>query len=114
MDANFKEKSSKIMEDLSKLSTEMGDVMKSFQSLHHAAIKDGVLSKKTKELIALAIGVAVRCEGCITFHMQALMKLGVKKEEIIETLGTAVLMGGGPSVMYAAKALDAYNELTRV
>ena len=69
-------------------------------------------TKKTKELIALAIGVAVRCDGCIGFHMQALLKLGASKAEIEETLGMAVYMGGGPSLMYAAHAMQAYDQMT--
>ena len=63
-------------------------------------------------LIALAIGVAVRCDGCIGFHMQALLKLGASKAEIEETLGMAVYMGGGPSLMYAAHAMQAYDQMT--
>ena len=84
--------------------------MKGFSALAHAATQNGALDKKTKELIALAIGVAVRCDGCIGFHMQALLKLGASKAEIEETLGMAVYMGGGPSLMYAADAMLAYEQ----
>ena len=84
--------------------------MKGFSALAHAATQNGALDKKTKELIALAIGVAVRCDGCIGFHMQALLKLGASKAEIEETLNMAVYMGGGPSLMYAAHAMQAYDE----
>ena len=77
-----------------------------------AATKDGVLDKKTKELIALALGVASRCDGCIGFHTQALSKLGATQQEVIETLGMAVYMGGGPSLMYAAEAISAFEEAT--
>lgn len=87
-------------------------VMKGFSALAHAATQNGALDKKTKELIALAIGVAVRCDGCIGFHMQALLKLGASKAEIEETLGMAVYMGGGPSLMYAAHAMQAYDQMT--
>ena len=86
--------------------------MKGFSALAHAATQNGALDKKTKELIALAIGVAVRCDGCIGFHMQALLKLGASKAEIEETLGMAVYMGGGPSLMYAAHAMQAYDQMT--
>ena len=113
MHENYKEMNSKIMQDLSKMSVEMSDVMKGFHLLHQAATKEGVLSKKTKELIALALGVASRCNGCIAFHMQALVQLGVKKEELIEMLGVVILMGGGPSVMYATEALNAFDELSK-
>ena len=74
--------------------------------------KDGALDKKTKELIALAIGVSTRCDGCIGFHTQALHKLGASKAEIVETLGMAIYMGGGPSLMYAADALSAFEEFS--
>ncbi|MDP3615359.1 MAG: carboxymuconolactone decarboxylase family protein, partial [Rubrivivax sp.] len=66
--------------------------------------------KKTKELIALALSVAVRCDPCIGFHTQALVKLGASRQEVDETLGVAIYMGGGPSLMYAASAVKAFDE----
>ena len=69
-----------------------------------------MLSHKTKELIALALGVAARCDGCIGFHTKTLVKQRVTREEFLETLGMAVYMGGGPSLMYAAEALEAYEQ----
>ena len=65
---------------------------------------------KTKELIALAIGVAVRCDGCIGFHAKACLELGATREEVAETLAMTVYMGGGPNLMYAADALRAYDQ----
>ncbi|MDC7684689.1 carboxymuconolactone decarboxylase family protein [Asticcacaulis sp. BYS171W] len=85
------------------------ETMQGFSALAAAASKDGVLDKKTKELIALAIGVSTRCDGCIGFHAQALVRLGASRAEIEETLGMAIYMGGGPSLMYAADALAAYD-----
>jgi AhpD family alkylhydroperoxidase len=68
----------------------------------------------SKELIALALGVAAHCDGCIGFHIEALVNLNATRLEIEEALGMAVYMGGGPSLMYAAEALSAYDEfLTR-
>ncbi len=84
--------------------------MKGFGDLARAATQDGVLDAKTKELIALALGVAARCDACIGFHVQALVKLQTSKPELEEMLGMAVYMGGGPSLMYAANALSAYDE----
>jgi AhpD family alkylhydroperoxidase len=81
-----------------------------FSQLAQAATAAGALDKKTKELIALAIGVATRCDGCIGFHTEALAKLGATRAEIEETLGMAVYMGGGPSLMYAADAIGAYEQ----
>jgi AhpD family alkylhydroperoxidase len=89
------------------------DVMSAFSQMAKAATKDGALDKKTKELIALAIGIAVRCDGCIGFHVKALIRLGVTKEEIEEVCGMSVYMGGGPSLMYAADALRAYDEFSK-
>src|SRR4029078_11266481 len=84
-----------------------GDVMKGFSAIAQAALKPGALDTKTKELIALAIGVATRCDDCIAFHAKAAMEHGDSKEEVMETLGMAVYMGAGPSVMYAAHAAEA-------
>ena len=84
--------------------------MKGFGDLAAAVTKDGVLDKKTKELIALALGVAARCDGCLGFHTQTLAKLGATKQEVVETLGMAVYMGGGPSLMYAADAMSAFEQ----
>jgi AhpD family alkylhydroperoxidase len=75
-----------------------------------AATAPGALDTKTKELIALAIGVATRCDGCIGFHMEALVKLGASRSEVEEALGMAVYMGGGPALMYAADALLAFEQ----
>ena len=101
-----------ISSSMAGLRQDIPEVMKGFSALAHAATQNGALDKKTKELIALAIGVAVRCDGCIGFHMQALLKLGASKAEIEETLGMAVYMGGGPSRMYAAHAMQAYDQMT--
>jgi AhpD family alkylhydroperoxidase len=85
-------------------------MMRAFSDLASAATQNGVLDKKTKELIALALGVAARCDGCLGFHTQALAKLGASKQEVVETLGMAVYMGGGPSLMYAADAMSAFEQ----
>lgn len=98
---------------LTNMHKEMPDVMGAFTSLAKAASKDGVLDKKTKELIAMALAVANHCPGCLGFHAQALVRHGATKEELMETLGMAVYMGGGPSLMYAADALDAFEEFNR-
>jgi AhpD family alkylhydroperoxidase len=89
------------------------DVMKSFGELGRAATASGALDKKTKELIALALSVAARCAPCIGFHAQALVKLGATRQEVDETLGVATYMGGGPSLMYAASAITAFEEFTQ-
>jgi AhpD family alkylhydroperoxidase len=86
------------------------DTMGGFSALSKAALAPGALSAIDKELIALAIGVAARCDGCLGFHVKALVRLGASREQVMETLGVAVYMGGGPSLMYAAEAVRAYEE----
>ncbi|MBX3598261.1 MAG: carboxymuconolactone decarboxylase family protein [Rhizobiaceae bacterium] len=86
------------------------DVMRGFSAIAQAALKPDALDVKTKELIALAISVAVRCDDCIAFHAKAAFTNGASRAELLETLGMAVYMGGGPSVMYANHALEAYDQ----
>jgi AhpD family alkylhydroperoxidase len=86
------------------------ELMTAFAQLSAAGTRDGALSRKTRELIALGIAVACRCDDCIGFHVQALVKLGTTKAELEDVLGTAVYMGGGPSLMYATHALRAFEE----
>lgn len=112
MSQNYKEITAEITLSLSKMRKEQPEFMTGFSAMAQAAIKDGALSKKTKELIALALGIAGHCDACIGFHTHSLVKLGVTREEFLETLNMAVYMGGGPSLMYAAGALKAYEEYT--
>jgi len=86
------------------------DVMKGFSATAQAALKANALDTKTKELLALGIAVAIRCDPCIAFHAEAAVKQGATREEILETVGLAIYMGAGPSVMYAAKALEAFDQ----
>ena len=87
------------------------DTMKGFGTLSRAVKERGVLGVKEKEFVALGIAIGVRCEPCIAFHVEALMKAGASREELADVLGMAVQMGGGPAVMYAAKALDCWDQL---
>ncbi len=86
------------------------DVMKAFSAIAQAALAPKALDTKTKELIALAISVAIRCDDCIAFHAKAAVERGASRDEILETLGMAVYMGAGPSVMYASHALEACSQ----
>jgi AhpD family alkylhydroperoxidase len=85
-------------------------VMQGFGALAKAATADGAVDQKTKELIALAIGVTQRCDGCIGYHSKALAGLGATRAEVGEVLGMCVYMGGGPALMYAADALRAFDQ----
>lgn len=87
--------------------------MKSFGDMSRASMAPGALSEKTKELIALALAVAARCDGCLGFHAKALVRLGATKAEVEEALAVAVYMGGGPSLMYSAHAMAACAEFAK-
>jgi AhpD family alkylhydroperoxidase len=110
MEKNYPDITKRISGDLKKLRNDIPDTMQAFSALAKAATRDGALDKKTKELIALAIGIAARCDGCIGFHTEALVRLGATRQEVEETLGMAVYMGGGPSLMYAADAISAFEQ----
>ena len=84
--------------------------MKGFSATARAALRANALDTKTKELLSLGIAVATRCDPCIAFHAEAAVKQGASREEILETVGIAIYMGAGPSVMYAAKALEAFDQ----
>lgn len=103
-------------EFLTLIKTQMGELgegapqtMGSFRNLSQRATREGELDSKTKELIALAIGIAVRCDGCLAFHAKAAADEGATRQEVIETISVAVYMGGGPSVFYGAEALEAFD-----
>ena len=87
------------------------DVMKTFSDMARAAHGGTALDQKSKELIALGISVAVRCAPCVAYHAQGALKHGASREAIAETLAMAIYMGAGPSVMYAAEALEAVDQL---
>lgn len=86
------------------------DTMKAFSSLAQAALAPMALDGKTKELLALRIAVAIRCDGCVAFHAEAAVKQGATRDEVMETMGMAITMGAGPSVMYAAQAVEAFDQ----
>ena len=112
MTNSYKQLIQDVTANLAPLRKGVPQVMKSFGDMGKAAIDDGALDAKTKELIALAVGVAARCDGCIAFHTKALVKLGATEAEVHETLGVAIYMGGGPSAMYASNAMAAFNEFS--
>lgn len=86
--------------------------VKGFMKLHEETMAAGALDPKTKELIALALGVAAHCDGCIALHTKAALANGATREEIQEALAVAVMMGGGPSLIYASDALTAIDQLS--
>jgi AhpD family alkylhydroperoxidase len=88
------------------------EVMKTFSEMAVAAHHGDALDGKTKELVALAISVATHCAPCIAYHAQGAVKAGASREAVSETLAMAIYMGAGPSVMYAAEALEAVDQMT--
>lgn len=109
---SFKQITQDLNQALMTFNKDASGTMAGFGSMAKAAMAPGVLSELDKELIALAIGVGARCDGCIGFHVKALVRLGVTREQLTETLAVAVYMGGGPSLMYAAEAVRAYEEFS--
>ncbi len=91
--------------DFAKLSP---DTVKGYQTLSGAGKQTGHLDAKTRELIALAVAVTTRCDGCITVHTDAAIKQGASKEEIAEALGVAVALNAGAALVYSSRVMDAY------
>ena len=110
MTASYKELVLKTGGKLKEFSKDIPETMQGFSQMAKATHNDGALSAKTKELIATAIGITARCQGCLGFHAQACVNMGVTRKEFEEMLQVAMYMGGGPSVMTAAEALEAYEE----
>jgi len=110
MHKNWVEMANELNPLVGALRSQQPEVMKAFGQMAQAALKTEALDTKTKELIALAISVAVRCDACITYHAKAAVKAGASDAELSETMGMAIYMGAGPSVMYAAQALEAAGQ----
>lgn len=96
----------------SQLSKAAPGPMAGFARLHQSAMLAGSLTTATKELMALAIAVAVRCDGCVAYHVHDALAAGATREQVEETLGVAVLMGGGPAFIYASQALEALDQFS--
>ena len=109
---DFNEYRKELRDGYRRLGGAIPDTMHGFEGLHRAAVADGALPRSTKEMMALAIGIAARCDGCITLHAHAALRAGATPEEVHEAIGVAVLMGGGPASIYAIEALDAVEQFT--
>ncbi|ODM76794.1 carboxymuconolactone decarboxylase family protein [Bradyrhizobium elkanii] len=109
-DGQYKAKLQDVRANAARLYKAAPEPMKAFQSLVNATLKDGALSVRHKELVALAIAIATRCEGCIVHHVDAARRHGATREEVAETIAVAVEMGGGPATVYGATALAAFDE----
>lgn len=93
------------------MKTRAPDIARAFGGMFQALMKDGALSAKYKELIALGIGVASRCDACIYSHVEKCLKAGATSAEIMESAGVAVMMGGGPVYTYTTLVAAALEHL---
>jgi len=100
-----------INQNLAPFRKSQSEAMQGFGQLARSAMAEGALSAKSKELIALAIGVTQHCSGCIGFHVKALHKLQCTRAEVEEMLSVCVYMGGGPALMYAAEVIAAWENM---
>ncbi len=109
---DWKKLTGETKQSFAKFHKETPATFEGFGVMGKEAKKEGHLSEKTKEFIALGISIAVRCESCIGLHVEHLVRLGATKEELVEALSMSSYMGGGPSITYSAKALDAFEQLS--
>lgn len=100
-----------INQNLAPLRKAQPQAMQAFGDLARAAMSEGAISAKNKELMALAIGITQHCSGCIGFHVKALHKLQCTRAEMEEMLSVCIYMGGGPALMYTAEALKAWDTM---
>ena len=94
------------------LNKELPNTFDGFNLMGKDAKKNGIVDEKTKEFVALGIAISTRCESCIGMHVEALVRLGASKAELVEVLAMCCYMGGGPSITFSAKALEAYDQLS--
>jgi AhpD family alkylhydroperoxidase len=99
---------------IGQLGKQLPGPMAGFAKLHTQAVATGALTTRVKELMALAISIAVRCDGCIAYHVHDALAAGATHAEVLETIGVAVMMGGGPAVVYGAEAFEALGQFEAV
>ncbi len=106
---NWKEYRDQIGGAVREISAANPGLVKAYAAFHHANSASKHLDAKTRELIALGVAISLRCDGCINAHTEAAIKAGASKEEIIDALGVATMVNAGAAMVYAARAVDAYN-----
>ncbi len=114
MTTNYLELRQHLEERLTQFGREMPGPMTGFARLRKKAVEDGALSAKVKEMMALAVSIAIGCEGCIAYHVHDAIKAGATRPELLETIGVGLMMGGGPGSIYTAHALDAVEQFLSV
>jgi len=112
MSTDFKQIAGNVITGVGLLHQGSPDAMKAFAALSMAATASNVLDTKTKELMAVAIGVAVHCDGCVAYHTKMAHQHGATRQEVLETVALAIYMGGGPAAVYGADAVRAYDQFS--
>jgi AhpD family alkylhydroperoxidase len=107
---NFPERRKALNALMAALGREAPGAVAGFAHMHKDATSPGALAPKVKELVALGIAVAQRCENCIAYHVHDALRAGASRAEILDALGVAIMMGGGPAAMYACEAYEALQQ----
>ena len=110
MTTNYVEYHQHLEEGLARLGQDLPGPMSGFTRLHRKSIEDGALSRKVKEMMAVAISIVVGCEGCIAYHVHDAVEAGATRAELLEAVSVCLMMGGGPGSIYAALALEAISQ----
>jgi AhpD family alkylhydroperoxidase len=110
MKTDYVEMHKSLEECLTQLGSEIPGPTSGFARLHKKSVEEGALSGKVKELMALAVSIVVGCEGCIAYHVHDAVAAGATRQELLETIGVGILMGGGPGSIYAAHALEVVEQ----
>jgi AhpD family alkylhydroperoxidase len=109
---NWDEYLQQLMTTIGEMGRTSPEIIRGYRTLSDAGAKTNKLDAKTHELIALAVAVSLRCDGCITTHTTAAIKQGATKEEIVEALGVAISVNAGAALVYSSRVLDAYHAKT--
>lgn len=113
MNKDYRENRLELQKMFKRLYAKSPHTLKAMGAVHDAAYKSGAIKTKQKELIALGIGIVIRCEDCITFHTHEALTHGATAEEVTETIDVAIQMGGGPAIIYGARAADALDQFLK-
>lgn len=109
----MKTKLDEVMATVQRAMKENPEQAKAFMNFVEKAEAKGALDVKTKELIAVALSIAEHCEWCVAFHVKNAIEAGATKEEIMDACFVAVMMGGGPSLVYMKLVMDAIDDFSR-
>ena len=107
---SYPDRAERLKNGMDRLAEDLPNVMQPFGAVLDGALTDGELDSRTKELIALALAAALRCDPCIAHHAGAVVRSGASKAQIAEALGVAILMAGGAAVAYSVSAMEAVSQ----